>query len=116
MVSLLAKDSGIGKEIIKNKNNLGKVDFAILSLAFLKGRVSTPLDVDLFIVGEVNFDLISKIVKDYESKIKKEINFSTMSSDEFLFRKRKNDSFIFRVLVQSRSMLIGDEEKFNSVA
>lgn len=115
LLSMLAKEKGLGADIIKNKENLGKLEFAILSLAFLKGRESTPLDVDLFLVGDINFDNASKIVKAYEKKIGKEINYSVMTSEEFLFRKRKNDSFIFKVLSQSRSMLVGDEEKFYSI-
>ena len=62
-----------------------------------------------------DFENASKIVKAYERKVGKEINYSVMTSEEFLFRKRKNDSFIIRVLSQSRSMLVGDEEKFYSI-
>jgi len=115
LLSMLAKERGLGSDIIKNKDNLGKVEFAIMSLAFLKGRTSTALEVDLFMVGDINFENASKIVKAYEKKIGKELNYSVMTSEEFLFRKRKNDSFIFKVLSQSRSMLVGDEEKFYSI-
>jgi hypothetical protein len=115
LLSMLAKEHGLGADIIKNKDNLGKLEFAMISLAFLKGRESTALDVDLFLVGDINFENASKIVKSYEKKVGKEINYSVMTSDEFLFRKRKNDSFIFKVLSQSRSMLVGDEEKFYSI-
>lgn len=115
LLSMLAKEEGLGAEIIKNKDSLGKLEFAVLSLAFLKGRVSSALDVDLFLVGDVNFEAVSKLIKSHEKKIGKELNYSVMTSDEFLFRKRKNDSFIFKVLSQSRSMLVGDEEKFYSI-
>lgn len=115
LLSMLGKEHGLGADIIKNKDNLGKLEFAMISLAFLKGRTSTALDVDLFLVGDINFDNASKIVKAYEKRVGKEINYSVMTSEEFLFRKRKNDSFIFKVLSQGRSMLVGDEEKFYSI-
>jgi len=115
LLSMISKEHGLGADIIKNKDSLGDLEFAVMSLAFLKGRQSTQLDVDLFLVGNINFDAASKIIKAYEKKIGKEINFSVMTSEEFLFRKRKNDSFIFKVLSQSRSMLVGDEEKFYSI-
>ena len=115
LLSLLAKEKGLGADIIKNKDSLGDLEFAMLSLAFLKGRESTPLDVDLFLVGDINVDAVSKIVKAYEKKVGKEVNYSAMTSQDFLFRKRKNDSFIFKVLSQSRSMLVGDEEKFYAI-
>jgi len=87
----------------------------VLSLAFLRGRKSTALDVDLFIVGDVNLDILQNIVKEEESKTGREINYSVMSSQEFVNRKRTNDTFIYKILTQSRTMLIGDEEKFCSI-
>ena len=38
-----------------------------------------------------------------------------MPAEEFKHRKRKNDNFIIKVLSQSRTMLIGDEEKFYAI-
>lgn len=115
LLSLLAKEKGLGADIIKNKDDLGDVEFAVISLAYLRGRESTALDVDLFLVGNINFEVASRVIKAHEKKVGKEINYSVMTSEEFMFRKRKNDSFIFKVLSQSRSMLVGDEEKFYSI-
>jgi hypothetical protein len=38
-----------------------------------------------------------------------------MSLEDFEFRKRKGDSFITKILSQSRTMLIGDEEEFTKI-
>lgn len=115
LLSLVAKEEGIGAAVIKNERRIGMVDYAVLSLAFLRGRKSTALDVDLFIVGVINLDVIQNIVKEEESKNNKEINYSVMTMDEFMSRKRTNDPFIYRVLTQSRTMLVGDDEKFCAV-
>ena len=115
LLSLVAKEEGIGAAIIKNERGIGVIDYAVLSLAFLRGRKSTALDVDLFIVGVINLDVIQNIVKEEESKNNKEINYSVMTMEEFMSRKRTNDPFIYRVLTQSRTMLIGDDEKFCAV-
>jgi hypothetical protein len=115
LLSMVAKEDAIGSHIIKKAKELGDVSFAVISLGFLRGRASTALDVDLFIVGEVNVPVLEKIVKEEESKRGKEINFTVMPAEEFKYRKRTNDQFVIKVLSQSRSMLIGDEEKFCSV-
>ena len=115
LLSLVAKEEGIGAAVIKNERRIGVIDYAVLSLAFLRGRKSTALDVDLFIVGVINLDVIQNIVKEEESKNNKEINYSVMTMEEFMSRKRTNDPFIYRVLTQSRTMLIGDDEKFCAV-
>jgi DNA-binding transcriptional ArsR family regulator len=115
LLSLVAKEAGIGAAVIKNERRIGAVDYAVLSLAFLRGRKSTALDVDLFIVGVINLDVIQNIVKEEEGKINREINYSVMTMEEFMSRKRTNDPFIYRVMTQSRTMLIGDDEKFCAV-
>ncbi|HOD01600.1 MAG TPA: hypothetical protein PKH50_02695 [bacterium] len=115
LLSLVAKEEGVGAAIIKNERKIGNIEYAVLSLAFLRGRKSTALDVDLFIVGDVNLDILQNIVKEEESKTGREINYSVMSSQEFVNRKRTNDTFIYKILTQSRTMLIGDEEKFCSI-
>lgn len=115
LLSLVAKEDGIGAAIIKNEKRIGKIDYAVLSLAFLRGRKSTAIDVDLFIVGEVDLEVIKNVVKEEESKMNREINYSVMNMEEFMSRKRTNDPFIYRVMTQSRTMLIGDDEKFCAV-
>lgn len=115
LLSLISKDEGLGKQILENSKKLGEIDFAVLSKAFLLGRVSTPLDVDLFIVGSPDTVALSNIIKEQEQKIGKEINYTVMTAEEFKHRKRKNDNFIIKVLSQSRTMIIGDEEKFYAI-
>lgn len=112
LLSLIAKEEGLGAEIIKQAKQLGDVRFAVLSRDFSRGRQSSVLDVDLFLVGNAKLEVLQKIVKTEESRIGREINYTVMSEQDFLFRKRKNDSFIAKVLSQGRTMLIGDEEQF----
>ena len=112
LLSLVAKEEGIGAAIVKNEKRIGMIDYAVLSLAFLRGRKSTALDVDLFIVGVINLDVVQNIVKEEEARTNREINYSVMTMEEFMSRKRTNDPFIYRVLTQSRTMLVGDDEKF----
>lgn len=115
LLSLIAKEDGLGSDIIKQQKRLGNVKYAVLSKSFLRGRSSTALDVDLFIVGDINLNVLSEIIKKEEDKAGREINYTVMDEEDFMFRKRKNDAFVAKVLSQSRSMLIGDEEEFCSV-
>ncbi|MBN1162204.1 hypothetical protein JXA34_00495 [Patescibacteria group bacterium] len=116
MLSLVAKEEGIGKAIIENADSIGHVEFAMVSKGFVKGREATLLDVDLFVVGNISLDALTRIVKEQELKYGTEINFSTMTFDEFQYRKRTLDSFIMKILAQSRIMLVGDEERFCSLS
>ena len=115
LVSLFAKDDGVGAEIIKKQKKLGNIVFAVLSRAYLRGRQSSALDVDLFIVGKLDQSEFDKIIKEQEVATGREINYSVMDEEEFNYRKRTSDQFVTKVLSQSRAMLIGDEEEFCSV-
>jgi len=114
LLSMVAKDEGLGKDIIDHAKQLGDVKFAMIAKPFLTGRVSTVLDVDLFVVGRPEMGLLKEIIERAQSARGKEINYSVMTLEEFNHRKRTNDQFINRVLSQGRAMLIGDEEKFAS--
>ncbi|MBD3366123.1 hypothetical protein GF360_02140 [candidate division WWE3 bacterium] len=114
LLSMVAKDMGIGKSMVENAKRLGDVKFAMLSTAFVRGRGSTVLDVDLFLVGKPDLSFLKSLVEHAEEKLDREINYSVMTLEEFNHRKRSNDQFINRVLSQGRTMLIGDEIKFGS--
>lgn len=114
LLSMVAKETGLGKDILDNVKRLGDVRFAMLSKPFLRGRLSTVLDVDLFVVGRPDMSLLKVIVERAQAERSGEINYSVMTPEEFNHRKRSNDQFINRVLSQGRTMLIGDEEKFAS--
>jgi DNA-binding transcriptional ArsR family regulator len=115
LLSIVTKEDGIGGMILKNIKDLGTIKFTVISSAFLRGRKSTVLDVDLFIVGDVNLEVLKRLVSTAEREMGREINYSVMSEEDFMFRKRKNDHFVSKILSQSRSMLIGDEEEFCAV-
>ena len=115
LLSLLAKEYGLGAEIIKNSKELGDLRFAVLARGFSRGREYSVLDVDLFVVGTVNLPVLEAIVDKIQKELKREINYSVMGEDEFTFRKRRNDQFVGKMLSQSRTMLIGDEEAFCAI-
>ncbi len=114
LLNLNAKLSGIGGDIIKNRVKLGKIKFAMLSGRFARGIRNNPEEVDLLLVGTVVVPELSAIVQAEEQKRKHEINYTTMTEEEFTFRKKRRDPFITSVIYGSRVMLIGDEEQLLS--
>lgn len=110
LLRLHAKSNGLGFDIIKNKVKLGKIKFAMLSGKFARRVRENPDDVDLLIVGTVVLPELSLVVKQEESKRGEEINYTVMTEEEFIFRKKRLDPFILGVITGSRVMLIGDEE------
>ncbi len=115
LLSLMGKEEGLGGLILKHIRELGDVQFAVLAKTFLKNRPSSQLEIDLFLVGNVKLDALEKIVSTFQADSGREVNYSTMTAEEFRHRKRSNDQFVMSFLSKGRSMLIGDEEKFSSM-
>jgi hypothetical protein len=114
LLQLVAKSTGMGKEIIKQRNRLGKIKFALLSGRFVRHKQHIETDVDLLIVGEVVIPQLTALVANFEKDLKREINYSVMTFDEFDFRKKRRDTFLTQILMGSRVMLIGDDEEMVS--
>jgi DNA-binding transcriptional ArsR family regulator len=113
LTRLIAKSSGLGGDIIRERNKLGKIKFAVLSRGFLRRRPVGPSDVDLLVVGTVVLPQLASLVKKEEEKIGREVNYTAMSEDEYIFRKRRRDPFVVGVIEKAGVILVGDEEEMN---
>ena len=110
-LSMVNKSIGIGGAIIKNKAKLGKINYAMLSGSFVRGKPYTQNEVDLFVVGTIVLPELSAIIKEEEARRNREINFTPMTEEEFNFRKSRRDPFVLGILSKPRVMLLGDEEE-----
>src|SRR3990167_10028585 len=109
LLSLVAKTSGLGGNLVKNKSKLGKIKYAFVSSKFLKGIGSNSEDVNLLVVGNIVLPQLQSIIADEQARREKEINYSFMDEEEFTFRVRRRDPFILKVLLQPKVMLVGDD-------
>ena len=107
---IIAKSSGLGGDIIRERNKLGKIKFAALSSGFIRRRPVGPSDVDLLVVGSVVLPQLASLVKTTEDAVGREINYTVMSEDEFTFRKRRRDPFVIGVLEKVGAVLVCDED------
>lgn len=111
LLELIVKTSGMGGDILKNKNKLGKLKYVMISGKFARMLPRVGSDVDLLVVGKVVLPELSQIVRAEEVRREREINYTVMSEEEFDFRKRRRDPFIIEILRGSRILVIGDEEE-----
>ncbi len=111
LLSLVAKTTGLGGSLIKNRAKLGKIKFAFVSTRFIKGVSYNTEDVDVLVVGSIVLPELQAIIADEQAKKETEINYSFMDEAEFKFRVKRRDPFILRVLTQPKVMLLGDEDE-----
>jgi len=112
ILSMVSKTTGLGAEMISNKNKIGKINYIMFSGRFARGKNRKKDDeVDILVVGDVVLPELSSLIRKEESKRGKEINYTVMSRDELDFRKKRRDPFLLGILTASRVMIIGDEEE-----
>lgn len=114
LLGLVAKSTGLGGEIIKNKGKLGRIKYAMMAMRFVTNKPSSTEDVDLLVVGQIVLPELQAIVSDEQAKRDAEINYSFMDEAEFNFRVKRRDPFIIKVITQSKIMVLGDEEELLS--
>ena len=109
---IFTKTGTLSRLIYDNATKLGKIKFISMSLKFAKKAEIKEDEVYLFFVGSVVVPEVTSIVSVVEKEFAKEINYTVMSEEEFIFRKTNNDPFVWRFLKQPKIMLIGLEEDF----
>ncbi len=109
---MVAKSTGLGKKIRKNRKKLGKLDFVMFSGKYIRGKKPTQNEVDMLFVGDLNMNLLQEIVAEEEEEIEREINYAVFSGEEFEFRKTRRDPFVMDILYGSRVMIVGSEIDF----
>lgn len=107
---IFAKSDALGALIYKNLPRLGKVKFIAESMKYAKRQPIKEDEVYLLFVGTVVVPEISAIISEIEKEFGREINYTVMTDDEFTFRKKNNDPFLWRFLKCPKIMLVGSED------
>src|SRR3989344_1162209 len=107
---IFAKSTLLANSIFKNLPKLGKIKFIVISTKFVKQVSIKDDEIYLLIVGVVVVPEAASIVSEAEKQFGREINYTVMTEEEFSFRKKNNDPFIWRFLKQPKVMLVGNED------
>jgi len=78
-----------------------------MSLVLLTGRFVDAADVptDLFIVGTIDPQELAVAVREFERDIAREVNYTAMPREEFLYRQEVGDRFLAGILNAKRVVL-----------
>lgn len=109
---IFSKSDNLAQLIYQNLPKLGKVKFIAISTKFSKRQEIKEEEVYFMLVGQIVVPEITQIVSEVEKTFGRDINYTVMAEDEFAFRKRNNDPFVWRFLRQPKVMLVGSEDEF----
>lgn len=105
------RTSSLAISIHNNLSKIGKIKFVAVSTKFPKNLIIKDDEIYLLLIGVIVVAEIEALIKDVEKNFGRPINYSAMTEDEFIFRKKNNDPFIWRFLKQPKIMLVGVEEE-----
>ncbi|MBI4698061.1 MAG: nucleotidyltransferase domain-containing protein [Nitrospirae bacterium] len=108
---LILKTVGVIGEIKTVIENLPAVKFAFIYGSFAKAEEKADSDVDLIIIGDVDFDKLDSEINGLEKMSGRTINHIIYDYKEFLTKKKAKDGFIMDVLKDEKIMLLGDERE-----
>lgn len=108
---IFAKQSVFPRTFAEQAPRLGKIKFAALSLKFVKQIPIKKDEVYFLLVGSIIVPEVEQFMKQMEAVVGREIDYTVMSEDELVFRKRNNDPFLWRFLRTPKVMICGLEEE-----
>jgi DNA-binding transcriptional ArsR family regulator len=115
LLSMVSKEVGIGKLILSNASKLGKLKLALLSAEYAEGREAEKQQLDLLIIGEVDFKAVEEIVQQTRMKTSRDVNFTILTETEFISLKNRRELFLLSFLVSPNILLVGDPIKYLSL-
>ena len=108
---IFAKTSPFPQAVHENAPRLGKIKFACLSIKFIKQQPIKKDEVYFLLVGMIIIPEIEAFIKRMEGMSGRQIDYTVMTEEEFVFRKRNNDPFLWRFLRTPKIMICGSEEE-----
>ena len=104
LASIMTKvGPGIEDVLFKNLRNVGEVDYACVS-GYFTGTTESPTD--LFIIGSVDEKKLEYFVKKIEIQVNREITYTPMTYNEYLYRRNFNDMFLRQIFSNPHKELI----------
>jgi len=93
------------KDFVGKLNSIGKIKLLVLTGIFVNNPNTL---IDILIVGKINKLKLTKLIKDLEVELGKEINFTVFDSEEFKYRRDITDIFLYGIL-DSKKLVVIDE-------
>lgn len=108
---IFVKTNILAASLYKNMSKIGKIKFIALSSKFAKKIAVRDDEIYLLFVGVVVVPEVASIIGSAEGEFGREINYTVMNEEEFAYRKKNNDPFVWKFLKYPKVMLVGNEEE-----
>lgn len=99
--NIILKSMNSKEKVVKGLKKIGNIDFLLMTGIFT-GMENDP--VDLLIVGQVNRDELEHFLNQ-ELETERPVKFSILSRDDFLYRMKCRDRFVFNLMRNKKNIV-----------
>jgi len=108
--TIVFKTVGIQGALSREFSDIKGIEAAFIYGSYAKDSTNAKSDVDLFIIGDPDEDVIIEKTDSLEKILKREINYSIYSRIDYKKKKLQKDPFINDVLKNKKLFLLGDDD------
>lgn len=106
--SIISKTIGVQGLLKDTLNKIKGVEVAFIYGSYAKREENAKSDIDLLVEGKINEDKLLMEINKLEEVLKREINYSLFTRNEFKQKMRAKGSFIMDLLKNPKIFLVGD--------
>jgi predicted nucleotidyltransferase len=115
MKSIFMKTTGAESVLKKALSDIKGIDCAFIYGSVAAGTEGPSSDIDVFIIGNIPLEDLSKIIENPEKILGRTINPSLFSKKEFKNRIKKLDPFVSRLIAEPRILMVGEPDELQKL-
>jgi predicted nucleotidyltransferase len=94
----------------KELSSIKEIKISFIYGSFASNKPKATSDIDLMIIGNPNVSILNAKIAKLEKRLKREINPTVYSYEEYETRKKAKSGFVLDLLNNQKIMLIGTED------
>jgi len=107
--SIVSKTVGVEGSLKKALSSINGIKTAFIYGSFASKKEKSASDIDLMVIGNPNTSSLNEKIAELEKRLKREINPTIYSLQEYKVKKRAKSGFIMDLLKNPKIILIGKE-------
>ena len=107
--SIVSKTIGIQGLLRENLAKVRGIEVAFIYGSFARHEETAKSDIDLLVIGTIDENRLLREINKLEKVLRREINYSIFSKDEFEHKMRGKDPFITDLLKNHKIFVVGDQ-------
>ena len=109
--SIVSKTAGIEGSLKRILSSVKQIEIAFIYGSFAAKKEKPSSDIDLMIIGDPNISSLNEKIASLETRLKREINLTVYSLEEYKAKRKAKRGFITELLKNPKIMLIDEENE-----